>query len=501
MPRGDLPLAMASATGVAGLTIGGLFRQQARYRGRECALETQTRTLTYAELNARANRLAHAFTAMGLRAGDCVSVLSENRSEYVEVQLASAKLGMVVACQNWRLAPQELDYCIALVQPRVLFASASQQTRAEGAAKVGCAVVLFGADYERMLADSSEQEPVHAALPEDPWVILFTSGSTGFPKAAAISHRALLARGAIAVADAFVHPGRTFIAWAPMFHIASTDATMISLLHGGAVLLLDGFDPDFIADVLTKRQIGTLSLMPATIAPLIESLTRTGRPALGVLTTGAMADLVPPHQIAEITSLLGAPYRNSFGSTETGYAPASKGVIPVGVVPRSFSKTQSSYCEVRLVDAEGTDVPDGEPGEVLMRGPSLFSGYWNASDINATLFSSGWYAMGDVMRRNADGTLDFIDRRKYLIKSGGENIYPAEIERLLLASPRIADAAVPADPTLAEADVVPILRGQIANYKLPKRVILISASEMPRNPLGKIQRQLLEERLRTELTH
>ena len=513
MPRHALP--DAAASGIFGLTIGGLFLQQARYRGSAPALETRHAHWTFAALNARVNRVAHALLRRGLRAGDCIAVLSENRHEYLEVQLASAKLGMVVACQNWRLADDELRYCLQLVAPRLLFASPAQAPRLAGLAAGPCDSMAFGADYEALLAAAPDHEPPHGALPEDPWVILYTSGSTGYPKAAAISHRALLARAAIAVADAFVHPGRTFVAWAPMFHIASTDAATISLLHGGKVVLLEGFDPERIAHLLTTQAAGTLSLMPATITPLVDALRRCGRPVCGVLTTGAMADLVPPQQIAEVTTLLGAPYRNSFGSTETGYAPASKGVIPVGVVPRSFGKTQSSFCEVRLVNEQGQDVPDGEPGEVLVRGPSLFSGYWNAPEVNATLFDSGWYAMGDVMRRNADGTLDFIDRRKYLIKSGGENIYPAEIERLLLESPRVADAAVvrtphphwgevpvafvvPADPALDAEAVLQLCRGRIASYKLPKRVLLIADAEMPRTPLGKIQRHRLEERLRAQ---
>ena len=174
---------------------------------------------------------------------------------------------------------------------------------------------------------------------------------------------------------------------------------------------------------------------------------------------------------------------------------------------------QSSYCQVRLVDDEDRDVPDGTPGEVLIRGPSLFSGYWNSSEVNEREFRGGWFHMGDVMVRNPDGTLDFVDRRKYLIKSGGENIYPAEIERLLLQDPRIADAAVvrksdahwgevpvafvvSADPQLSADDVIAICRGKIANYKLPKEVLFVAAGEIPRGDTGKLKRAELEERLK-----
>ncbi len=145
-----------------------------------------------------------------------------------------------------------------------------------------------------------------------------------------------------------------------------------------------------------------------------------------------MADLVPPAEIAEITRLLGAPYANTFGATETGCPPCSSNLIPIGVAPARLSKQQSPFCEVRLVDADDRDVPDGAPGELCMRGPTLFSGYWRAPEVNASDFRGGWFHMGDVFVRNPDGTLDFVDRVKYLIKSGGENIYPAEIERVLL---------------------------------------------------------------------
>jgi acyl-CoA synthetase (AMP-forming)/AMP-acid ligase II len=151
---------------------------------------------------------------------------------------------------------------------------------------------------------------------------------------------------------------------------------------------------------------------------------------------GAMADLVPLQQIAELTGLLGAPYINSFGATETGLAPASAALLAPGVVPTSLAKRESAFCSLRLVDADDRDVPLGTPGELALRGPTLFSGYWNAPETNAHDFRGGWFHMGDLFVRHADGTLDFVDRAKYLIKSGGENIYPAEIERVLLADPR-----------------------------------------------------------------
>jgi len=225
-----------------------------------------------------------------------------------------------------------------------------------------------------------------------------------------------------------------------------------------------------------------------------------------------MADLVPAAEVAEITTLLNAPYMNTFGSTETGNPPASAGVIPVGVAPESLSKIQSAYCEVRLVDPDDNDVPDGQPGELAMRGPTLFSGYWRAEETNAKDFRGGWFHMGDVFQRNPDGTLDFVDRVKYMIKSGGENVYPAEIERVMMQEPRVADVAVVRRPDdkwgevpiafvarhdeSLDADALKALcRAELAGYKQPKGIHFIGFDEFPRSTSGKIQRHELEKRL------
>ena len=166
-----------------------------------------------------------------------------------------------------------------------------------------------------------------------------------------------------------------------------------------------------------------------------------------------MADLVPPHAIAEVTELLQAPYLNSFGSTETGLPPATRALIAPGEVPERLSKQQSAFCQIKLVDPSDQEVAPGEPGELAIRGATLFSGYWQADETNAHDFRGGWFHMGDVFRRNADGSLDFVDRAKYLIKSGGENVYPAEIERVLLSDTRITEAAVvrAADPEMGRS--------------------------------------------------
>jgi fatty-acyl-CoA synthase len=294
--------------------------------------------------------------------------------------------------------------------------------------------------------------------------------------------------------------------------MASTDHALASLLRGNPVIVLDGYDPDALAAIVARHPLGWLLLVPGMIESFAATL-RTGeiRPK-GIRAIGAMADLVPRHQLAEITTLLNAPYANTFGSTETGLPPGTASLIPIGSAPTDLAKRQSSFCEVRLVDPDDRDVADGEPGECALRGPTLFSGYWRAPEVNAKDFRGGWFHMGDVFVRRADGRLDFVDRAKYMIKSGGENVYPAEIERVLLADPRVEDAVVvrKADDKWGEVPVAVIARNDdslsaeelyakcraaLAGYKQPKEIRFIAADDFPRSASGKIQRHELERRL------
>ncbi len=505
------PVDYALARQAAGVTIGALFARCVRRAPGRIALQQGPHGLTYAQLDERSNRLCQHLAGLGIGRGDRVAILSENRTEYVELLIAAAKLGAIAACQNWRLRDEELAHCLALVTPRLILAS---PRHAEAARRCGGAVPLLclGAEYEQALQAATAEPVEDRCDPEDGVVILYTSGTTGMPKGALISQRAEIARAAIQAMDLPHSADEHFVAWAPLFHMVSTDTVFMTLMQGGKVIVTDGFDADELAAIVARERLGRLTLMPGMITPFLQAMQRLGARPAGVKWVGVMADLVPREQIAEVTRLLGAPYINSFGATETGYPPASLATIPVGVVPTSLDKQQSSLCRIRLVDADDREVPDGEPGELTIRTPALFSGYWNNPDANREDFRGGWFHMGDVFRRNPDGTLSFVDRRKYLIKSGGENIYPAEIERVLLSEPGVADAVVVRrpdptwgevpvafvvrrDPTLDAAALQALCRQQIAGYKVPKEVHFVDDAALPRSTTGKIMRHELEQRL------
>jgi fatty-acyl-CoA synthase len=332
------------------------------------------------------------------------------------------------------------------------------------------------------------------------------------PKGAVISHRAEIARNLCLRAEFGIQPNDTFVAWPPLYHMGAAEYSLGTLMAGGKVIVVDGFNQERLGDFVAREDLGWLLLMPGMVGAFAGYLEEFGIQAKGVRVCGVMADLVPPAEIQRITRLLNAPYANTFGSTETGNPPCSSSLIPVGVAPDNLSKTQSPFCEVRLVDAEDNEVSDGQPGELCMRGPTIFSGYWQAPEVNEEDFRGGWFHMGDVFIRNTDGTLDFVDRVKYLIKSGGENIYPAEIERVVLEDSRVADAAVVRrsddkwgevpilfvarhDDSLDGDDLKQRCRAQLAGYKQPKEIMFIAMDEFPRSASGKIQRHELEKRL------
>ena len=501
-------------TALAGVvpTVGELFRASAQIHATNVAIEYQGRQISYRELAERVERAAALLASHGLCRGDRVALLSHNRPEYFEIELAAATLGVITACLNWRLSPRELGYCVELVSPKLVIIEQGLTGCLPSPVLERQPRIEIGPQYEALLQHQDARIVPIVAECEDGLVILYTSGTTGLPKGAVISHRAMVMRALVFTSELNISPRDGFVAWAPMFHMASTDHGLATLLRGGTVVMIDGFQVEPLLDAVARHRIGWLVLIPGMVEAFAAALKAQSTKVRGITVCGAMADLVPPHAIAEITALLQTPYLNSFGSTETGLPPATRALIAAGEVPARLSKQQSAFCQVRLVDPSDQEVGPGEPGELAIRGPTLFSGYWQADETNARDFRGGWFHMGDVFRRNADGTLDFVDRAKYMIKTGGENIYPAEIERVLLSDTRVTEATVVRvadqkwgevpvafvscrDGSVTEAGLLELCRRDLAAYKRPRQFRFIDFSEFPRSTSGKVQRHELEARL------
>lgn len=493
-------------------TVGGLFSSRARAHPDQLAVVDGDRMSTFAQLDERSDLLANSLLQKGMKRGDRVAVLARNCLEYLEIELAAAKAGLIVAALNWRLGDRELTHCIALVEPKLIILQSEFKQVLDRLDLFDLPCMELGTEYEAQFTGHAVASIAETCGPEDGLVILYTSGTTGMPKGALVSHRAMIARTACFGSDLELPVGSNFVAWAPFYHMASTDQSLATLLRGGTVYVVDGYQPDQLIQIVENVTIGWFVLMPGMVGEFADLCAARNVKPKGIQVCGAMADLVPREHIAAATTALDAPYVNSFGATETGLPPATRGLIPIGEAPKSLSKLQCAFVEIMLVDPENNEVPQGQPGEVALRGPTLFSGYWNAHETNARDFRGGWFHMGDVMRRNVDGTLDYVDRVKYLIKSGGENIYPAEIEQVILTDDRVSEAVVvrKADDKWGEVPVVFIVanehavtadeitancKNNLSSYKRPKEVYFIRDEDLPRSTTGKVQRHELEKRV------
>lgn len=485
---------------MSGHTVHERFQARVALHPKRPALIQGSRVLDYAAVGKRVEALAAQLAADGVVRGERVAVLAENCLEYLLVQLAAAHLGAMVACLNYRLTAGELAGCLEQVEPRLLLHT---EKFAELAKSAGGS--LRRASLPDYVATAG-QDCTQAATgqPEDGLLIIFTSGTTGTPKAAVISQRAEVARMQVLQRDLGLDEDDAFIAWAPMFHMGGSEHSLSSLMYGASVVVIDGLDAAAIVEALVTRKVGWLLLVPATLEPVLEELRRRNQPVRGLKVVGCMADMVSRSMIEAICRATGAAFLNSFGSTETGLPPLSAGLLRAEQDTWDLGKRANSGCELMLREAT-----DGV-GEMLVRGPTLFSGYWREGGIDRSCLIDGAYPMGDLFRQRSDGLYEFAGRSKYLIKSGGENIYPAEIEGPLLADPRIEEAIVvrkpderwgevpvlflaTSDPSLAAAQVLAMLEPQLARYKLPREVRFVKAAELPRNTSGKVMREQLEK--------
>ncbi|MFN3230562.1 MAG: class I adenylate-forming enzyme family protein [Alphaproteobacteria bacterium] len=494
----------------ARLSVYQMFREQAHRQPDALAVEMGPVQRSYGQLLDRVDRTATILRDKGVGQGDRIALISQNRIEYIEMILAAGRIGAIVACQNWRLAVPELQYCVGLVSPALVVASERFESLVADLELGAVPTLWFDGAYDGLVQSVSPDTQETDVDPEDGLVLIYTSGTTGLPKGALISHRAEIIRMMNLRLDLGVDPEDAYMAWAPMFHIGGTEHSLSALMMGGFVVVADGLDTDAIIDALEAHRLGWLLLVPSTIEPLLEALKERGPTIKGVKVVGCMADLVPKAVIEEISMALDAAFFNSFGATETGLPPLSGHLLPPGADLSNLGKRPSSLCSFRLLDPDGHEVAQGETGEAAMKGPTLFSGYWGAEDTNRNDFRDGWFRMGDLFTQDDSGSYHFVGRAKYLIKSGGENIYPAEIERVLLADPRVGDAIVVRTPDdrwgevpaaviarngddFSISDVEDLCRDALAGYKRPKRIYFRDLESFPRSSSGKIMREEVEK--------
>ncbi len=466
-------------------------------------------TLTYAALEDRSRRLAAWMAANGVGAGDRVAILAGNTTDVFEALFACAKLTSILVPLNWRLAVPELQFIVDDCRPEVLI---YEDTYAEVSLDLNTPVKLqLGDDYEaaKAGADPTTVGPV-TATHDDAWAILYTSGTTGHPKGAICTH-GMFFWNAINIGHAVgLTAASTNLNVLPTFHSGGLNLYTTPCLHLGARSInLREFDPARVLELLVSGEITHFFGVPAIYQFLAEH-PGWADADLSKVQSWACGGAPMPVALLQRYADRGVVIRQGMGLTETSptvfLTDAAHAIAKVGSVGKPALHT-----EIRVVDEDGEDVGVDEIGELWVRGPNVTPGYWERPEANEASFTDGWLHTGDAARIDADGYVYIVDRWKDMYISGGENVYPAEVEQVLFHHPNVMDVAVigipderwgevgmavvvPRDTTsFAGDELIAFCDEKLARYKIPKRVTTIG--ELPRNAAGKVLKRELRESL------
>jgi fatty-acyl-CoA synthase len=491
-----------------------LIDRNAAFAPDKTAISFEGERLSYAEFAARIGQTATALKEeLGVGRGDRVAILSLNRPDYLVLLYACARLGAMLVPLNWRLAVAEQLFILTDAGAKVLLLEQAFEGVLAGLAP-GTAVIGFdftpprGATFEALLARSegNGRNP-HNDL-SCPLLIVYTSGTTGRPKGAVLRQEALFWNGVMSQHMHNLTSEDHVLTVLPFFHVGGLNIQTTPALQLGATVTLHArFTPDTALTTIAQERPTLTVMVPAIIQAVTEhpAWATTDLSSLKAVATGST--IVPPHLIDRIVAR-GVPVLQVYGSTET---------CPIAVYTRlggNVSREGSTglpglCCEAKVIDQAGTEVPAGTPGEIAVRGPNVFFEYWGNAEATRDALHDGWYRTGDIGLCDADGYFWVRDRKKNMIISGGENIYPAEVERVLLEHPDVSECAVIGRPDprwdevpiayvirrsgcLVEADELRAhLQVQLARYKIPRDIVFVT--DMPRTALGKVQHFLLKQ--------
>ena len=485
------------------------------------------RRTTYGEAAREVHRLANALLEAGLERGDRFAYLSKNSTEYAFMFLAASKVGAVPVPLNYRLAPPEWQYIIDDAKARLLIArgelvAAIEPVRAQLATVERC-IALAAPDapsgwepYAAFVGNAPAAPPDVHVSPDDDLYQMYTSGTTGRPKGAVLSQGAVMAQLTQASFALDSSPGERALIVAPMYHAAAAVMSFSTVWFGGSLYIQEDFHPVHAVQAMSDERIGRALLVPAMIQAclvMVPDVAARKYDALRYIVYGASP--ISEATLARAIEVFGCDFLQGYGMTETTAAvtyllPSDHRRALAGKPELLLSAGRAMVgTEVRIVDAQDRTVPTGEVGEIVARGPQLMRGYWNLPEASHEALRGGWMHTGDAGRMDAEGYVYISDRVKDMIVSGGENVYPREVEEVLFQHPAIADVAVIGVPDEkwgesvkaivvlregAAAEAAALLehcQGRLAGYKRPRSVDFVA--ELPRNPSGKVLKRELRE--------
>jgi fatty-acyl-CoA synthase len=477
------------------------------------------RRLTYRALDERVNRLSNALTALGLAYGDRCGILAYNCAEYVEVIFAAAKLGLILVPLNWRLSPAELAFHLNDSASCLLFFDASF-AETVNALKPQCPISQFvvigpkGIDgakpYEALLGQQADPVPqTEAAVDLDtPHILMYTAGTTGRPKGAILSQGASFYNALNLLLDMNFTPSDRNLSVLPMFHIGGIGLFTLPILYaGGAVVIQRTFDPAVTLNLLKRERITLFFGVAAIFLFLIQH--PEFNPAAFDTVRVVMSGGAPlPVSLVKQYHEAGIVLQQGFGMSEAAPSictlPKDLALEKAGSIGRALF-----HVEAQVVDETMNPLAVGGVGELVIRGPNLLQGYWNRDEATREAFSGGWFHTGDLARMDKDGDFYIVDRKKDMFISGGENVYPAEVENAIYEMPQISEAAVIGLPDprwgevgcavvalkkgedISQKEILDFLKIRLAGYKVPRSVVFVE--RLPRNAAGKVLKNELRQ--------
>lgn len=497
------------------VTLVNLLRGFAARNADAPCLSFEAERLTFGALNERSNRIANALLALGLGAGERVALIARNTPAHYELYYGCAKAGMIFLPINWRLSATEIAAILADAQPEIVLVSESLQSLLSETPP-GPTRLRLEDEYPTWRDAASAVDPERSIDPQAPTLILYTSGTTGLPKGAMVSHAnlALVERMARELWG-FTAASVNLVAM-PLFHIGGIGYGMMALSQGGHTVILQQAAPDLVIEAVRRHGVTHGFFVPAVIQMLVDvpdvdslNLTSLERMIYG-------ASPISESLLKRAIAVFGCGFNHAYGMTETAgtvITLAPNDHDPGGPLAHRLrsSGLPVPWAEVALVNpATGQLVENGEVGEIRVRSPLNMLGYWrNPAETAKTITPDGWLCTGDAAYRDADGYIYIHDRYKDMIVSGGENIYPTEIENVLYDHPAVAEVAVigiphprwgetprafvvavPGDRP-SEAELIEFTRTRLARYKCPTSVAFVSA--LPRNASGKILKRAMRD--------
>ncbi|MCP3460628.1 class I adenylate-forming enzyme family protein [Bradyrhizobium sp. CCGUVB23] len=492
-----------------------LIERNAAFAPNKPAIHFEGETLSYADLNRRIGRAARAMkNELGVNRGDRVALLSLNRPDYLVLLYACARLGAILVPLNWRLAVTEQLFILSDVGAKLLVIEQAFEGLLPILAETLPQVTTVGFDFassgtrawEGLLEQLQRDSYTPNADLTDPLLIVYTSGTTGRPKGAVLSQEALLWNGVMSQHMHALTSDDHVLTVLPLFHVGGLNIQTTPALHLGAtVSIYSRFTTDATFAALEHDRPTLTALVPAIIQTLTGDLRWSTADLSSLKAISVGSTIVPQHLIDRLVARR-VPVLQVYGSTETS---------PIAIYTRlggDLSREGSTglpglCCEAIVMDDAGNELPAGTPGEIAVRGPNVLYAYWDNQAATREAMHDGWYRTGDIASRDRDGYFWVHDRKKNLIISGGENIYPAEVERVLLEHTDVAECAVigrpdplwdevpvayvitrPGAGTNAEA-LVTHAQSHLARFKVPREIIF--TEELPRTALGKIQHSVL----------